>query len=289
MTTTSYSETSAYLDCRRRHHYSYIEGLERIQESDALVDGKQGHEILATYYQNRLRGNTHDFAVQQARYAFIESKYKFNPEGKRADLEEMLFDYYFPNEPYVSQGYQVLAVEKEFVLRWDDADEGYKFIVDLILRDNFGRILIVDHKLTGKFTMPDMALLLPQIPLYIGGIRASGYPADYGEYNEINMNRVQKKRPVGEALRRLPFEVSNERILETFRQQVEVSREIAVRKQMTVAESSATAYRSIDKIKCGMCSFRSLCVGELAGSNTELIRRTDYRPRTKKVFDGESQ
>jgi hypothetical protein len=281
---TSYSETSSYLDCKRRHHYSYIEQLERITESAALSDGKIGHTILEKYYTARMQGLDHEMAEKLARHAYEQSGYTFDPTGKRADLEQMIFDYYLPNEPYLSNGFEVLAVEKEFVLRWDDADEGYKFIVDLILRSPTGQIVIVDHKFTGRFTQPDMLQLLPQVPLYIGAIRAMGMPADYGEYNEINMTKVAKKRTVPEAMKRSSIMPTNARIVETFRQQVEVAREIETRKTLTVAEASSTAWRSIDKIKCGMCSFQSICIGELAGSNTELIRRTDYKKREKKVF-----
>lgn len=279
---TSYTETSTYLDCRRRHHYSYIELLEPVTKSIALEDGTIGHSVLEAYYRNRMEGLTHAQAEFQAKEVFDASDYKFDPNGKRADLEKMLFEYYFPNEPYLSAGYTVLAVEREFVLTWDGDDEPYKFVIDLILRDPYGRIVIVDHKFTGKFTQSDMTQLLPQVPLYIAGIRAQGLPADYGEYNEINMTKVVKKRAVSEALHRVSIVPTNERILETFRQQVEVSREVSKRKKMTVAESSQTAYRSVDKIKCGMCSFQSICVGELAGSNTQLIRKTDYQPRTRR-------
>lgn len=295
MPTTSFSEVSSYVLCKRRHFYGYSRQLERIETSDSLTEGKMIHSILETFYRAVLEGVDFEDAVELAYSAFILSGYQWDKDKKRADVGRMLFDFYFPNEPFVRQGYRVLAVEKEFLLEWDsETEDRLPFVIDLILRDPQGRIAIVDHKSAYDFIDDDATALQPQVPLYMAALRALGYPADYGLYNQIRTRPIVGKKtaenPDGEgptleqAMKVTHIRPTTDRLVQTFQEQVGMAREINERKRHTLSDQSETAWRVANKMVCNTCAFKELCIGELNGSNTDLIERTYYKARERRSF-----
>lgn len=200
----SYSETSTYLQCRRKWEYGYGRSLQRITESHSLALGGTGHTILQSYYEYVLEHGDgiissqeiHDNAVEQAMAAYDKAVSEgYQDDDSRASLYELLFEYYFPNEPLVNQGWQILAVEQEFVLDtvlYEDTEETIRtpFVIDLVAYDPEGRIVVIDHKFLYDFLSHDEASLAPQIPLYIGGLRALNYRVDYGMYNMLRTRKV---------------------------------------------------------------------------------------------------
>lgn len=208
MPNVSYSETSSYLLCKRKHYYGYTRSLKPIKTSEALSMGSLIHEILEAYYRTILSGGDTvseqqsmiPAAMEAARGAYdaaIEGGYK-DEAGKRATVQEVVFDYYLDHmEPYVSKGWRVLAVEKEFTLAMeqeegqpDDEVISTPFVIDLILRDPKGKIVVVDHKNIWDFITPEEAALNPQIPLYMACLRGLNYKVDRGEYNMLRTRRI---------------------------------------------------------------------------------------------------
>lgn len=300
-TTTSYSEVSSYISCRRKHYYNYTLNLERIESSDALSEGKIGHSVLEAFYRFILASdNQHDAmvygdAAQHAYDVLAESGYKFDPDGKRADLGQLLEIYFTEREPFVRNGWTVLAVEREFDLKWGDAvGESYKFVIDLIARDPDGAVVIIDHKFTGMFDDGELVDLKAQIPLYIGALRGLGLPADYGIYNQLMTKRVIGKRtaeapngtgPTPEQAHRLQHDrPSPERIVRTFQEQVGLTREVIVRRMMSVEQADATAYRVGNIMVCRGCSFKQICSAELMGARSDLVLRTQYKTKAPRAL-----
>jgi hypothetical protein len=194
----SHSRVESYLTCRRKDFYGYqwpnedgSRGIRRITTSDSLALGSAVHECLAAFYQAILDGGDFERGMLDA-YAALAVAYGLGYENsERTATIESILQTYFDNEPFVSKGYEVLAVEEEFRLEYDtETDSSYPFIVDLIVRDPQGKVAVVDHK-TAYYLYQEADLdLMPQIPKYIAGVRALGYPAAYGIYNVLRTQRV---------------------------------------------------------------------------------------------------
>lgn len=281
MPTVSYSEASTFLLCRRRHFYGYGLSLERIETSNSLAEGKLAHLVLEVFYRSILDGgdlaSSYELAMAQLDLA------EYTPQDRRADLRVTL-QTYFANEPFLSKGYTVLAVEQEFNLEWDTETESrYPFVIDLILRDPHGQVVIVDHKTCYEFLNEDTAAMAPQIPLYIGALRALGYPADYGIYNMLRTRKI-KEPTVAQQVAIMFVRPTVERVRESFRQHAEVSLELAAIKRLPIEAQSDRAYRANNQMVCNSCAFKELCIGELIGDNVELIKSSQYKERERREF-----
>jgi hypothetical protein len=209
----SHSRVESYLTCRRKDYYGYqfpndrfdpetqhSRGIRRIRTSDSLALGSAIHRCLAAFYRVLLEaGDTHKrqlAAIPEAiEAAWIELAVLYgegyeNAGGRYADIETIL-TMYFAHEPFVSgRKCVVLGVEMEFRLEYDtETDASLPFVIDLIFRDEQGRVAVCDHKSSYNLFDEEGIDLMPQIPKYIAGVRALGYPAAYGVYNIL---RTQK-------------------------------------------------------------------------------------------------
>lgn len=200
--TVSHSRVDSYLRCRRQEYYGYALKLRKVAAAPALRLGSAGHHLLDVLYSTvKAGGGT--AAKQKAAYpgavkAMWDELDKMYSEGfqdidNRATLREIL-ENYLKREPFIDRGWSddkrvrtILAVEKEFRLVWDDeTGASYPFIVDLIIRDPSGRMIVVDNKFVYDFYSIEAAQLMPQLPKYIGALRGLGYKvANEGIYNMI--------------------------------------------------------------------------------------------------------
>lgn len=286
MGTTSYSETSAYVLCRRKHFYGYGMGIERNDTSDSLGMGKALHSALEAYYRAFL-GTAwtpllHVAAVREA--VSVYDAAMPDPVDNRQDLHDSLL-LYFTDEPFVSQGWTVLGVEAEFVVEYDEHEQGrYPFVVDLIVKDPWGQVAVVDHKSGYDFLGDGNAEhLQPQLALYIGGMRALGRQADYGIYNMFRTRKI--KAPTRDQLLKVsPVYPTPTRVRTTFEEQVGLAREVEARKVQPIADQSKTAYRTANKMVCQSCAFAELCISDLMGSNSALVLATQFHPRVRREF-----
>lgn len=201
MSQISHSRVQGYLDCRRKEFYGYNRSLRKVQTSDSLFFGSAVHSVLEVYYKVILdmggKGKTAEVlkAQQQSTgYARTQAMMKVEElyrgdyddiEGK-PNLRRTMERYFDEAEPFVSKGYRVLAIEKEFSLEYDeDTESEFRFIVDLLLEDPDGYYVVVDHKTTYDWYSEIEINMNGQIPKYIGALRGIGYKVAYGIYNFI--------------------------------------------------------------------------------------------------------
>lgn len=200
MPSVSHSEVESYLLCRRKHYYGYTMSLRRVRESMSLAMGSLGHLLLEKFYGYILDKTELDKqddpdiwaeAVVTARQAYDEEVKKgFEQPDNRADIWAT-FTTYVANEWLIKDGWTILAVEKRFSLEYDPNEQlRYPFVVDLIARDPKGKIVVIDHKFVYDFYSYEDTQLQPQIPKYIGGLRALGFKIDYGAYNMLRTRKV---------------------------------------------------------------------------------------------------
>lgn len=196
MSHVSHSEVETFLTCRRKHWYSYSRRLQPKRKHMALAYGTAGHTVLQAFYDfiiaagsdRRSQRRAFNGAVESAYAAFEELKFE-EAEGQM-ELESLLFDYYFPNEPFVRNGWLIETTEVEQDL---EIEEGlsFKFVIDLVVVDPEGRRAVVDHKFKGRFDSAEGVTLLPQISKYIGALRGGGMQVHYGIYNELKTAKVR--------------------------------------------------------------------------------------------------
>jgi CRISPR/Cas system-associated exonuclease Cas4 (RecB family) len=340
MPSVSHSEVDGYLLCRRKWYYGYGLSLQRVTTSSSLATGTAIHSILDTFYSTILAaGNTIPLqqaaigdAIKAAKVKLDEIMVDFEQDEKRGTLEDIFFKWYLPNEPFVSNGWRVLASEKKFNLQYDENEAGdpltYPFVIDLIVRDPEGKTVVVDHKAVWDFYTDADAELQPQIPKYIAGLRALNFKVDYGMYNMLRTRAIRGAKMLkvqlvdaikakmtepddldpkisvagleemaatlgievytGPGLDQMlltkRLDIPTPRIVQTFKEQIAVAREIQALKTLPIEEQDARAYRTANKMVCNSCSFRDLCTTELMGNNTKLMIATEFSVRERIAF-----
>ena len=296
MPSVSHSEVDSYLLCRRKHYYGYGLSLERISTSQSLATGTAGHRILEAFYAHLLslsdtaegQLENFDLALERAYSVYREVMDEgYTDANNRAMLHDILFHEewgYFANEFMVKNGWRVLAVEAEFSLTYDtDTQSSYPFVVDMLVQDPEGRYVVIDHKFVYDFYTPEQTDLQPQIPKYIGALRAMGHEIAYGAYNMLRTRKL--KTPAADSMNYFMILKPNpDRVLNTFMEQLGVAAEIQALKELSIDEQNKRAYRTANKMVCQSCSFRDICSTELIGGNTELMLRTEYKLRERRVI-----
>lgn len=287
MPSISHSEVESYLTCRRKHYYSYVLRIEKNVGSQGQARGSVGHAVLDAFYSTFIGKGAEvwDQAMENA-YSEFKKQTRWNlvDDDKHLKLKEILFDWYFPFEPYIAKGYEVVAVEEFYKLLYDDElDLTYSFVVDLVLKDPQGRVLVVDHKFLNDFYTRTAAELQPQIPKYIGALRGLNHKVAYGEYNMLRTRPLKKSgNTLSDRQQQLTIESSNTRTLRSFQEQIDVAEEITLLKTEPIEEIERRAWRVGSDHVCKFCDFRALCIAELNGEPTKLMLSTEYKKREKR-------
>jgi CRISPR/Cas system-associated exonuclease Cas4 (RecB family) len=284
MPSVSHSEVDSYLLCRRKHYYGYTKSLQRVQESAALAMGSAGHKVLEVFYTAIIRGDSFDEALIEAKEIADTLREQVSIPANRANIFDTLFDLYFPNEPLVKEGWEILAVEKQFNLEYDPETQAqYPFVVDVIAKSPEGKVVVIDHKFVYDFYNYEASIMQPQIPKYIGALRALNYKIDHGAYNMIRTRKLKESTAEG-MLSWLDVKPEPARVQQVFKEQIAVASDIMAIKAMSPEMQDAHAYRVANKMVCQSCSFLDICRTELSGGNSKLMIETEYKIRERKEF-----
>jgi CRISPR/Cas system-associated exonuclease Cas4 (RecB family) len=284
MPSVSHSEVDSYLLCRRKHYYGYTKSLQRVQESAALAMGSAGHKVLEVFYKAILDGLSFDVALAAAKAEADELRQQVAIPANRANIFDTLFDLYFPNEPLVKEGWEILAVEKQFNLEYDPETQAqYPFVVDIIAKSPEGKVVVIDHKFVYDFYNYEASIMQPQIPKYVGALRALNYKIDHGAYNMIRTRKLKESTAEG-MLSWLDVKPEPARVQQVFKEQIAVSSDIMAIKALSPEMQDAHAYRVANKMVCQSCSFLDICRTELSGGNSKLMIETEYKIRERKEF-----
>lgn len=279
MTTVSHSEVEAYITCERKWYYAYYLGIERIKHSEAMDLGNLGHEALQVLYAALKAGESYTEATRIAKEHILSALTAEN--GKMIQTLGRIFDFHLRVKPFA--GFEVLALEKEYVLKIDD-NVSYPFVIDAIFRDPAGKIAVVDNKFVYDFYQPSVIQILPQIPKYIAALRALGKPANYGIYHFLRYRNMKDPAPE-QIVQTINMIITDERVVNTFREQLMLTERVLRHKSLPQEEASQQAARIGNGMVCKTCSFNSICSAELSGFNAELVKRTEYKPRERRTFN----
>lgn len=290
MTSVSHSEVDSFLLCRRKHYYGYVKSYQRVRESSSLAMGSAGHRVLEVFYKTILdAGTTLADQAKAVTKATLAAKQEMDYLAReveipsnRANIFQTLNDFYFPNEPFVANGWLVQGVEKQFNLEYDAENNlQYPFVVDLIVVSPEGQTVVVDHKFVYDFYTYEASIMQPQIPKYIGALRALNYKIDYGMYNMVR-TRKMKESDFTSMCHLLAVKPEPIRVKQVFMEQIGVANEIARLSSLSDEERDAVSFRVANKMVCQSCSFLDLCRTELTGGNSKLMIETEYKIRERK-------
>lgn len=174
----SYSKLVLFETCPYAFYKKYILGQK--MAGNPLSDyGKMVHKILEEYYNGIIKKE--DLVkIYEERFKesinvpirlyfdkFVSKDLTFNYYNKAHD--------YFENFEELNKSYNILAVEENFENDIDD----FKIngVIDLVLQDYNGNIVVIDHKSSNKYSRSELAKKQKQLYLYCYAIREK-----YGKY-----------------------------------------------------------------------------------------------------------
>ena len=284
----SHSEVETYLLCEQRHFYAFGDntfgdqtGLEPKRMSDALYRGIVGHDALSMFYKSLKEGVSYEEASSNAINQVM--MWSTRPEPKYDILTDLniriLPRYFLFAKAKFDEGWRPEFVEHEFRLKFmvDEVEYVYPFKPDVIMRDPAGNLWVWDHKFVYNFYSQEEINLLPQIPKYIGALRALGYHIKGGYYNQL---RYREVKDLDKHNRLDPFIPTDDRVINAFRQQIKVMEEIAHLKEGLISDWEESVTRVLNGMVCKTCSFKHLCAAMLSGSDGVLMRKAEFNPNS---------
>jgi hypothetical protein len=283
----SHSECDSIVLCELRHYYAFGEKLEPIEKSVSLERGITGHHFMHIFFKVLKETGNWDEALAVLNNELAQAVAKIKNAKKFEILAYLLrtingfLDFY--KERILT--WDILEVEQTHYL--DCGDFVFAFTTDVLIREQ-GRVKVVDWKFVYNFYNDTIVQLLPQIPRYIGALKALGQVVSGGCYGFLRYRDVQAE---GEGNRFLlyNFTPSPERIENSFKDLMISVEKIAEKKRMPLEEWHSTARRASNMLPCQRCSFTGPCVEELNGGDAKLTRKINYQRSTYGYDDGSGE
>lgn len=254
----SHSTGEAFLACEKKYELAHVENLAPKKMPAALALGIYGHKVMEVFFNEIKESGDSDKAQALAlRHAYQDIEH-FGKIGK-----ELIhwFDSVWP-----TLGWKILEVEKTYYLKLNEETE-YPFTVDLVIELN-GQLLIVDHKFTADAYAEELLLVYPQLPKYIGAIRALGTPVVSAIYNII---RTRSMKDMDAKMVRQALRPNNARIQNSFK--------IHLNTIDKIKNHTGEFVRNVG-YGCKFCSFVDLCGLEMNGEDSTALKATEFVPNT---------
>lgn len=269
----SHSQLRMLDQCGFEWYIGYKLGYTTWEKSEAMTVGTLFHQGAAAYYQAKKDRNVQ--AVE-----FIDHDLKAMIEGwMQPGNEEMryaahagwMLQRYLSECEYMDQGHTVLEVEYHFIIPMKTPKgrnvlcQGY---VDLITRDQYGRIWVWDHK-TGKFWNLIELMMDPQIPLYIVALMELGFENIAGQVvNQINNHPYKHPEKVTneQMFQRDPLPRSENELINVARGTLTLADE-----WLDARESDEIPRRSQSRYTCKYCYFAEPCSYSLKGMDLKTV------------------
>jgi hypothetical protein len=155
----------------------------------------------------------------------------------------------------------------------------FAYTTDLVILER-GYRTVIDFKFVYDFYSGDLLTLLPQIPRYIGAERAEGLPTRFGKYGFVRTRNLKSPGP-NDLYRLEPLtQLTTAQIQQSFKEVFLALSRITELKDMGLEEweDNITANRSV--WVCKTCPFKRLCAADFAGTDTTLMKMTEFEPST---------
>lgn len=276
----SNSEINTFLNCQRKHFYSFRKGLAPRTHSKALTRGIVGHEALETYYTAKKNGASKNDCLAVA-LEVIDTNTDIYDEytAELLQLRDVIRRYveYYWDEPW-----SVLEVESQHEGPFFE-NVSYGMKLDLLVEVTAGRekgqIHLIDHKFVYDFWSDREIQMNAQLNKYIKTLRDNGFPVRKGILNQIRYRKLKDPKP-DSLFRRDAIVLSPYEIESFYLEARKVAREINRLYQLTEEEHREYTMMRIDKETCGKCSFQPLCKISLQGQDTTRTEKAIYQRNT---------
>jgi len=278
----SYSKAQAFKTCKQKFYYAHVElhpdnpkkpGLMPKVKSPALTLGSHGHAIME-HAMNAIKETpfpyTQEACQKAAQDAIVWSFTQPDSDLTPKIMKQIL---HFIVNVFPTKGWQILAVEEQYMLpigtdKVSGRPKVYPFTVDLVIMID-GQIYIVDWKFAADAYKQERIDIEPQIPGYIGAMRALGINVVSGFYGFLrtrDMKNVEDQVVVSAV-------VANDiRIKRSFMEHLATTEEIIVWERGNQFTTRNT------NNNCNYCDFNVLCGIELRGDDASLKKKIDFLP-----------
>lgn len=274
MRNISNSEVGTWLSCRNKYRYAFDLDLEPKKRSDPLTRGTIGHEALDVYYKTLRAGEGHRAAMDLAtkRLGMVMAQ----PDASLdliMDVRRILELYwaYYEGDP----NWEILEVEEMHNLPLND-DYSMPTRLDLLVRDEQGKIALVDHKFYYDMPNADKLALNVQFPKYIGALASVGIKVDYCLLNVLRYRKM-KNPALSDLFKRHKVTVSPAKIRKALHTHILASQEITEYRALPEDVRPSRAIPVFNDLVCKHCDFASLCASEFDGGDINYLIETDYQ------------
>lgn len=273
----SHSEVDSYLGCERKHLYAHGYKLMPKRLGHALYRGIALHSWMRAYFQTLQATDNHGQSVAIGNE--VLDKIAMEPDARYDQLihiQRIIPVWYNWYEQNHIRNYRPIHVEEEFRLQVTDGVV-YPFKPDLIMEDltRNGDLVVFDHKCLYNFYTLDDIPVQPQLPKYIGALRAMGFHVSRGIYNMVRWRKDAK-----EVVKWATVTPNNERVRRTFKEQLQAMEEIAELKAKPFEEWVEGAKRNMNSFNCKNCGMKPLCVSQLNGVDITLMSKVEFTHNT---------
>lgn len=267
--------------CGRQHAYMYGDHLEPKQYSLSIRRGTAGHQVLQTYYIARMSGLDHKSAVSEAMDTIYETIRESDPDDydnakMLAHLTWLMIKYF---EYYQADKFKILAVETLFTAPLIN-DIEFGMYLDVLIEHTTGEyrgyVDIWDHKFVNNFKSNDDLRLDGQQPKYMKVAKLNNLPIRNAIFNQIRY-RSMKNPQYTDLFRRSPL-LSSAQAIDTIWSETKQT-------AIDITEHNIPFRRVLNYSACKNCFFKDLCMTELAGEDTTLMRQSQYQARTSPLKD----
>jgi hypothetical protein len=292
--TVSWSEINNYRSCPHKHELEYTQRWQRPNNPhSALGRGTFVHKVLEVYYTSLLTGKDIETAYRDARREIGDYR-GLGFDRETCDLVEWILEGY--HEKWSTEDslkWKVVAVEHRFQVPLLTAGgRKSRFIlkggIDLIVRDQRGRLIIIDHKTCAVLPDDQSYEMSDQFGLYLWAMRQLGHKIFAGIHNALKTKRNKGDFPENVEMwetvkaeggkpgaRPVPQELdarfARTWLARTDRELTTIALE-AMQTAQKMHNASLPKERNPDDMKCKrMCSFRDACIiGRRQGPEKEL-------------------
>lgn len=284
----SNSEAAEYQKCVRSHYYHYGLGIEPKLMNIGLDRGITGHKALEIYHKAILAGASITEAKIEA-VTFLANRSAeyagtFMPEDQDSARRMRMYtelikivDRYV--DYYEFQPLEIVEVETTHIVKLNDRIS-YGFRPDLIAiwkaPPYRGDLIVVDWKFRFNFMNPAAIKMNAQIPKYVKGLKSEGHVVSKGMLDFIRYRSL--KDPQSSDMFRRDMVAKKPSVLEKIMEdQLAISEEIYIKKQLPVKEYGATARRTMNELTCKNCPFADICNTELNGQDITRALTANFK------------
>lgn len=284
------------MESRRLYKLKYIDNLERAYDTaertiQPFDVGNIGHHGLKA----RFLGHSDAF-VQAAMRWYVRKNQLVDSLDKKELSVQAALDAYRRNDTYLAENkvydnYEIVAVEKRLFLDMGDVlgdNVVLTFEPDLVVRDKFGLLHIVDWKFVASYDLLGAGIEANRQGLTY----ALGYERATGEgVTSFTLHQIHRKPPARSTTPFKPVERVTKFMdpaeLQTHENYLRAQLRDMVRFHQEIEAGDEFVAYPYSKWTCNtMCSFRDICCGALAKGEQEVadLIATRYRQKEQEPW-----